>query len=259
MAALRVFLSHPKSKAHPSPRTVVSLQATSGNPNDFCADEDYVELYNPTSAAVSLTGLILTDDHGLPYDGALTMGGSGCATSMPAGSYLLLCKDSSATLFDGAGSVLSAVATGCSIGFGMGGSDVASLYAADATTLISTSTISSPTSTADTSWGLATVDGTGSYVSTLRTPGAPNAFLVINEIATSGNANDACAGDDWIELWNPSSADVTLTGMQLSDDHGLPYSSSFTLGQGSCPTTLAAGELMLLCKDGAAIVGSTSR
>ena len=83
--------------------------------------------------------------------------------------------------------------------------------------------------------------------------------LRINEVADKGNASDAgCAGTDWVELRNPTASPVLLSGLVLSDDHGVPYSKSLALGGAGCPDALGGGELLLLCKDGNASVGGTS-
>ena len=83
--------------------------------------------------------------------------------------------------------------------------------------------------------------------------------LRINEVADKGNASDAgCAGSDWVELRNPTASPVLLSGLVLSDDHGVPYSKSLALGGAGCPDALGGGELLLLCKDGNASVGGTS-
>ena len=98
------------------PARLLSLHATS---------QDWVELYNPTAAAVSLSGLQLTDDHGLPYSKSLTLGQGSCPASLPTGAFLLLCKGGAATVGT-AGSSPTAVA-GCGFEFGMGGTDTAQL------------------------------------------------------------------------------------------------------------------------------------
>ena len=83
--------------------------------------------------------------------------------------------------------------------------------------------------------------------------------LLINEVADKANASDAgCAGSDWVELRNPTASPVPLAGLVLSDDHGLPYDKSLTLGGAGCPGSLGGGELLLLCKDGNASVGGAS-
>ena len=83
--------------------------------------------------------------------------------------------------------------------------------------------------------------------------------LRVNEVADKGNASDAgCAGSDWVELRNPTASPVLLSGLVLSDDHGVPYSKSLALGGAGCPDALGGGELLLLCKDGNASVGGTS-
>ena len=113
---------------------------------------------------------------------------------------------------------------GCGMAFGLGGTDTASLY--DSTsTLVSSPGVMSGNSDSIT-WGVAT-DGSCSGACTganlaSPTPGAPNAlgsFLYINEAATKGDSSDSCAGDDWIELYNPTASPITLTGMMCAKPH----------------------------------------
>ena len=54
------------------------------------------------------------------------------------------------------------------------------------------------------------------FAITLLSPIA-RATVVVNEVATSGNANDLCNDEDYVELFATST--TTLTGLVLSDDH----------------------------------------
>ena len=90
---------------------------------------------------------------------------------------------------------------------------------------------------------------------TIRVP----AHVLINEVADKGNdADAACAGSDWLELLNPFDSSLSLAGLVLSDDHGLPYEKALALGGSGCPASLGAGELLLLCQGGAAHLGGVS-
>ncbi len=54
----------------------------------------------------------------------------------------------------------------------------------------------------------------------IKTPSIQSEKLVINEFMASNSTtiSDSAGGfDDWIELYNPTSADVTLSGMYLTD------------------------------------------
>ena len=85
---------------------------------------------------------------------------------------------------------------------------------------------------------------------------AAAATLLINEVADRGNDDEIiCAGADWVELLNPEAAAVTLAGLVLSDDKGPTDADALALGGDGCPTELGAGELLLLCRDGAAHLG----
>ena len=94
------------------------------------------------------------------------------------------------------------------------------------------------------------------------TPGAPYAVvaagLQINEVADKGDPDDRCAGADWVELRNPTPGQLPLEGLVLSDDKGPSDADALILGAAGCPLALSAGELLLLCREGAASVGGAS-
>ena len=78
------------------------------------------------------------------------------------------------------------------------------------------------------------------------------------EVADKGDNSDACDGEDWVELLNPSDASASLSGLILADDKGPTYGDALPLGAAGCPLSLGAGELLLLCKDGAAVAGGAT-
>ena len=259
---------------------MINEVATSGNANDFCADEDYIELYNPLTTAVDLTGMILTDDHGLPYSSSLTLGQGSCPTTLAAGAYFVMCKEAAGKVVDGA--TETPTDASCSFTFGMGGSDQVFLYMADAQTIIDTSGNLGGLGSSIQSQGRAN-PSTG-FVTMARTPGAPNIDLSsiptpppspslppatfpplapnpikISEVAATGNNDDICAGADWIELWNPTEEAASLVGMILVDDKGHGHSDRLALGAAGCPQTLNADEYVLYCKaPGSAYIGATA-
>jgi hypothetical protein len=57
-----------------------------------------------------------------------------------------------------------------------------------------------------------------------------NARVIINEVAWAGTA--ASASDEWIELWNPGSADVDLSGWMLTDGGDIRIYLGGTIGPG---------------------------
>jgi hypothetical protein len=108
---------------------VISEIADQGNANDACNDAEYIEPYNPTSVAVSLVNLVLRDDYGHGVTGGqewchLVLGGAGCPQSLPASTYMSLCREGAVTI---ATPTPQVYATGCSFGFGIGGSDTVNL------------------------------------------------------------------------------------------------------------------------------------
>jgi hypothetical protein len=84
------------------------------------------------------------------------------------------------------------------------------------------------------------------------------AGLQINEVADKGDPDDRCAGADWVELRNPTPGELPLEGLVLSDDKGPSDADALILGAAGCPLALSAGELLLLCREGAASVGGAS-
>ena len=178
---------------------IINEVAATGNANDICSGEDWIELWNPSGASASLVNMILVDDKGHGDSDQLVLGATGCPTSMPAGSYVLFCKSSHAYLYDSTGS-LTSTHNGCGFAFGLGGTDIANLFTSvsDNTLISSSTTSASPATDGTSSWARPSVDGTGSMVTTkVRTPGKKNVFLVVNEMATDGNSGDICAGADW--------------------------------------------------------------
>jgi len=85
--------------------------------------------------------------------------------------------------------------------------------------------------------------------------------VIINEISDKGTS-DVCDGDDWVELYNPSSISIDLGAelYVLHDDKGLESEESFAFPPGS---VLEATSYMLLCTektapvDGADTMSST--
>ena len=101
---------------------LINEVADKGNASDAgCAGSDWVELRNPTASPVPLPGLVLSDDHGVPYAKSLALGGAGCPDALGGGELLLLCKDGNA-------SVGGTSYAGCGFAFGIGGSDAVGLY-----------------------------------------------------------------------------------------------------------------------------------
>ena len=118
-------------------------------------------------------------------------------------------------------------------------------------------------------------DGSMEYLPSLPTPKATNIFpsamykqVVINEVANDGTYNvcdgtDLEAGEDYIELYNPGTEAVDLTGWVLHDDNGRFSSEAFTFSAAVSSTSttevttaaispspiIGPGEYKLLCGD----------
>jgi len=65
----------------------------------------------------------------------------------------------------------------------------------------------------------------------------------VNEVSDKGSAG-VCAGEDWVELFNPGSAAVNLSGYKLHDDKGPGDDLAFTFPPAD---VIGAGSYLLLC------------
>ena len=230
---------------------VINEVADKEDSTDLCLGEDWIELYNPSSSAASIEGLVLVDDKGHGDSDQLVLGGAGCPVSMGAGEFLLLCRRSKA--------ILAGVDyPSCGFTFGIGGGDTISLHVNTTHDGYLDTTPGCCANSNTLSFGLASTSGAGSHtVLPVRTPGVANIWTIfINEVASDGNAGDMCLGEDYVELYNPLSTAVDITGLQLTDDHGLPYDKSLTLGAAGCPSSMPAGSYLVLCRRGAATLVS---
>lgn len=72
------------------------------------------------------------------------------------------------------------------------------------------------------------------------------AAVRITEISDKGSAG-VCAGEDWVELFNPSSSPVNLTGFTLHDDKGPDDSDAFHFLSASSVTVINPTSYLLLC------------
>lgn len=180
---------------------------------------DWVELKNTTANSIDVGQAILSDDS----NSHLYRIPSG--TTLAAGAL--------------AAFELDAPSLGAA-GFGLGDTDSARLFAADATDLSVDSPVDSRswTTHAPVTYGR---DGSGNWTTThSSTYGTANDFtstitpdiswVVLNEIESSGGTPG-----DWIELYNTSNQAISLDGAQLSDDDNAHV---YTI---PANTTIAAG------------------
>ncbi|GAA4121018.1 hypothetical protein GCM10022215_25510 [Nocardioides fonticola] len=145
---------------------------------------DWVELYNPTTSTVDVSGLKFKDNDDTHAFYVIPSG-----TTIAAKGFLVLEE--------------------AQFGFGLGTADSARLFAPDGTTIIDSY---SWTAHAAITYGRCP-DGTGAFTSTGSTKGAANdcgSPVRINEIESDGGTPG-----DWIELVNPTTAAVDVSGYVL--------------------------------------------
>ncbi|CAN5267602.1 hypothetical protein BH09ACT12_BH09ACT12_19790 [soil metagenome] len=166
------------------------VESSGGTPGDW------VELVNPTNAAIDASGLKLKDD-----DDTHAFVVVPSATIIPAKGFVAVDVD----------------VTG---GFGLGGADTARLFAADGTTLLDSYSWAAH---ATTTYGRCP-DGTGAFVTTVAsTKGAANNCPVVtppanpikfNEVESNGDPTG-----DWAEVVNTGASTVDLSGYRFKDDN----------------------------------------
>ena len=197
---------------------VISEVADKGS-TGACGGEDWIEVHNAGAEAVTATGRSICDAKKCAEPARL-------AESLAPGAYLLLCGEVDFT-------------------FGVGGDETVELRDGDA--VVSTTTLGGA-GAVDKTWALQP-DGAFGYT-TEPTPGAayagagaatPTAVLqlLLSELSDKGSAG-TCAGEDWVEVYNPGPEAVDLALAQLCD----PGKCS-ALGAAD----LAAGGYAVLCKD----------
>ncbi len=165
------------------------------------ANPDWIEIYNPNSKPIDISGYRIYDSGGQT--------GSKPKMEIPAGTTL-----------PGMGFYVITTDTQDDAGFGLssGGETVWFENAAGAVI----DSVVFPALGVDTSYARIP-DGAGAWVkATLPTKGATNVSggavqpLVMNEFYSRGDATNP----DWIEIYNPNSAPVTLTGYKIYDNGG---------------------------------------
>ena len=188
------------------PIVINEIESSGGTPGDW------VELYNPTPAAVDLSGYVFRDNN----DANVYVVPSG--TNIPAGGFVVLDE--------------------AQFGFGLGGTDAARLFRPDGTTLVDSY---SWTSHASTTYGRCP-DGTGAFVTTAApTKGTANSCAAatttvkVNEVESNGDP----AGD-WVEFYNTGTAPVDLSGYVFRDNDN---TRGYTIPSG---TVIAPGGFLVL-------------
>ena len=80
------------------------------------------------------------------------------------------------------------------------------------------------------------------------------AQVVINEISDKGTS-DVCSGEDWVELYNEGTTDVSLAGYLLYDVNGPDDDDAFVFPE---DTTLPTLDYLILCCDGDGVTSNES-
>lgn len=170
------------ARADASPVRINEVESSGGTP------VDWIELVNPSSASVDLSGFVLRDNQDTS------------TFTIPAGT----------TLAAGAYVAFDVDITG---GFGLGGSDSARLF--DTTgALVDTYTW---TAHATTTYGRCP-DGAGTFQTTVAsTKGAANSCaysqIRVNEVESSNGTPG-----DWVELYNPTTSVIDVSGLKFKDN-----------------------------------------
>jgi len=194
--------------------------------------DDWIEIANTGTQAISLSGLTMSDDPGDPTAYAFP------ADVLNPGDHYIVWADDEPT--QGAQHAP----------FKLSG-DGESVYLYDGAHLIDTTTFHDLGN--DEAYGRFE-DGTGDWTYGLMpTPGAANlqqvgtGELFINEFLASNettNFDESGDYDDWVELYNPGTTAVDLTGYHLTDDLSAPL--QWTFPAVSIP---ADGLLLVWCDD----------
>lgn len=181
---------------------ISEVESNGGTPGDW------TELYNPTAAAVDISGWSFKDN-----DNTRTFAFP-AGTVIPAGGYYVVEE--------------------AAFGFGLGAADEARLFNPFGVLVDSYAW----TAHAATTYGRCPTP-TGAFVTTAAsTKGAPNdcrVLVVVNEVESNGGVPG-----DWIELYNRGTSVVNLSGFVVKDNDD---SRTTTLPAG---TTIAAGGFLVI-------------
>ncbi len=190
---------------------------------------DFIELLNIGTGTIDLSGYLIADlanDGGAKLEEALTLP---AGTQVAAGEFLRL-QDS------------TCAAPCFEFGFGLGGSgDAVFLISPTGTQTLRFDIPPTPHASGQSFGRLP--DGTGHFVVTERTPGAPNLALADGGSALHLAFNEVALNQgDFVELFNTGATTIDLSGYLVADrddtDGGVKLTEAFTIPDG---TTLAPG------------------
>ncbi len=176
---------------------------------------DYIEIRNTGATPSSLDGVSLTDDPLTPAKFTFPSG-----MTLAAGERLVVWCDSEFT------------SPGLHTGFGLSSTGQTVELNSGATIIDS---ISFGLQAPDLSIGRI-IDGTGSWVANVPTPGAANSAATVAAASTASTTlfiNEWMAspahGDDWFELYNSGTLPLDISQLYLSDDPATPKKTRIPL------------------------------
>lgn len=198
---------------------VVLNEVANKGSRGVCDGEDWIEIYNTAESDVQLAGYKLCDDKGCDDTKSFTFSD----VIIRAKAFMLLCKE---TDFE----------------FGIGSGDTVSFF--DASSVMIGTVYLEGSGVEDVTFSRVP-DASGVFRRTDPTPGTFNSPLVLNEIASKGS-DDACNGEDWIEIYNSADYTVSLSNHMLCDDKGCDDEDAYTFSEND---ELGPFEYKVLCKD----------
>lgn len=185
--------------------------------DEFGDDDDWIEIYNPSSSAINLAGLYISDTNSVSNFYRIP-GSDASRTTVPAGGYLVLWADGEPA--EGPNHLamkLNNGGEGVFLGQLSGG------------TITMIDMIEFPKLERDVSYGRLP-DGTGDFkLLSDPSPGSSNlpirvlGNIIMNELAAINNGADrdeSNEAEDWIEFYNPGSQAIDLGGAYLTDSVG---------------------------------------
>ncbi|NUN69679.1 MAG: lamin tail domain-containing protein [Bacteroidetes bacterium] len=190
----------PSLVAPPAP-TVLTVKMNEVYSRGDSAAPDWIEIYNPNTTAVVIGGYKIYDSGG--QSGTKAKKEIPAGTSLPANGFYVITVD-----------------TADASGFGISSSGETVWFENASGTIIDSVVI--PALGADTSYARTTDGGSTWGPLSLPTRGKTNSSggaaqpVVLNEIFSRGIASDP----DWVEIYNPNDAPVTIGGYTLYDGAG---------------------------------------
>ena len=215
------------------------MASNSGTAADESGDyDDWVELYNSGSNAVRLKNMYLTDDLERITKWVFP------DTVIPAGGYLLVWTDGEPQ----EGALHASFKLNAEVGEQIG------LYATEGGDILLVDSVSFDHQGRDTSRGRLPDGGALWQSMVIPSPEAKNTSgasefqgtLFVNEFMASNGGtirDEAGDYDDWIELYNEGSSEVSLLGMYLTDNLAVPRKWAFP------DVSIPAGGYLLVWAD----------